>query len=92
MTKTTIKDLIAKRITWRKDVNGNWCGTIEADDGYKFSVSDPAPQRTAKANIKARLIEIALHENQGHKFSFEEVADDKGTTETSDTADELLED
>lgn len=73
MTKTTIKDLIAKRITWRKDVNGNWCGTIEADDGYKFSVSDPAPQRTAKANIKARLIEIALHENQGHKFSFDEV-------------------
>ena len=49
---------INKYITWSKNVNGDWSGLVVTNTGYKISVSAKGNARSARAQIKERLIKI----------------------------------
>lgn len=49
---------INKYITWSKNVNGDWSGLVTTNTGYKISASAKGNARSARADIKERLIEI----------------------------------
>ena len=50
---------ISKCITWGKDINGNWSGSITIKGGYKITTTSGGNARVAKAAIKSRLLEHA---------------------------------
>lgn len=52
------KNDINKYITWSKNINGDWSGSVITNTGYQISTSAKGNARSARAAIKARLIEI----------------------------------